>query len=148
MGAVTFRVKPLLEDGLGAIPVPFEPREVFGRVRAPVVVTLGSYVYRSTVAVMGGLTFVPLRKSHQVACGLDLSGEIEVTLTLDEAPRRVEVPPGLAVILDADPALQAAWESLSLTHQREAVEALVEARRPQTRVRRLEQLVGRLRGLA
>lgn len=147
MAEVTFRVMPIMEEGMCAIPLPFDPREIFGKARAPVVVTLGAHSYRSTVAIMGGRTFVPLRKSHQQACGLDLHREVEVTLALDEAPRVVEVPRGLAILLEGDPDLKAAWSALSYTHQREHVEALEGAKRPETRMRRLEQLVLRLRGV-
>ena len=40
------------------VPVPFDPKALCGKVRAPVRVTLNGYTYRSTIASMGG----PLRR--------------------------------------------------------------------------------------
>src|SRR4029078_8664071 len=54
---------------LHAIPVPFDPKDTFGRVRAPVKVTLNGYTYRSTIAAMGGPPLIPFRRSHCEAAG-------------------------------------------------------------------------------
>jgi hypothetical protein len=35
------------------IPVTFDPRSVFGKLRVPVKVTVNGYTYRSTIAAMG-----------------------------------------------------------------------------------------------
>ena len=40
------------DSSMCAIDVPFDPKEVFGKVRAPVKVTLNSYTFRSTIARM------------------------------------------------------------------------------------------------
>jgi uncharacterized protein YdeI (YjbR/CyaY-like superfamily) len=37
-----------------------------------------------------------------------------------------------------------AWKALSFTHQREHVEAIEEAKKPETRVRRIEKAVAEL----
>jgi hypothetical protein len=50
---------------------------VFGKVRAPVKVTLNGYTYRSTIATMGGPPCVPLRKSNREAAGLEGGETIE-----------------------------------------------------------------------
>ena len=47
------------------IPITFDPKTVFGKIRAPVRVTLNGYTYRSTIAAMGGVTCIPLRKSNR-----------------------------------------------------------------------------------
>ncbi len=55
----------LIRDGsMCAIPVAFDPKVVFGKVRAPVKVTLNGYTFRSTIAAMGGPLFIPFRKSN------------------------------------------------------------------------------------
>ena len=66
----TFRVTLHRDGGTCFIPVPFDPAEAFGRVRAPVRVTLNGYTYRSTIAAMGGTVCIPLRKSNREAAGL------------------------------------------------------------------------------
>jgi hypothetical protein len=133
-------------DGVGAIPVPFDPKEVFGKIRAPVVVTLNGYSYRSTIAAMGGPPFVPLRKSHRDAAGLTGGETLEVTLRLDLAERTVEAPSDLVEALKTSPDGWERWAKLSYTHQREHVEAIEGAKKPETRQRRIEAAVAHVAG--
>ncbi|RIA35398.1 uncharacterized protein DUF1905 [Hephaestia caeni] len=128
----------------GAIPVPFDPCDTFGKARPPVVVTLNGHRYRSTIAIMGGVTFVPLRRSNREAAGVAGGDTIEVTLTLDTAPRTVTPPADLITAIHAA-RLEAAWEKLSYTHQREAAEAVEGAKKPETRARRIAATITKLR---
>ncbi|HVF95484.1 MAG TPA: DUF1905 domain-containing protein, partial [Sphingomonas sp.] len=84
---------------MSAIPVPFDPRAAFGKVQAPVAVTLGGFTYRSTISTIGGSPWVPLRLSNRAAAGVSAGDTVEVTLTLDSAPREVAVPADLAAAL-------------------------------------------------
>ena len=59
----------------------------------------------------------------------------------DDAPRSVEVPADLQAALDADQTAREAWARLSFTHQRETVEAITTAKRPETRVRRIAKAI-------
>jgi hypothetical protein len=128
----------------GHIPVPVDPRAVFGRARPPVVVTVAGHRYRSTVAIMSGKVFVPFRAGHRAAAGVKAGDKVQVTLTLDTEPRVVEVPHDLAAALDAA-SLRPAFDLLSFTDQRERAEAVETAKRPETRVRRIAAIVDRLR---
>ena len=60
--------------------------------RPPVVVTVGGYSYRTTVAVMGGGYFVPLAAEHREAAGVLALQEVDVDIELDTAPRVIELP--------------------------------------------------------
>ncbi len=125
-------------DGDGsALPVPFDPQRVFGKIRAPVVVQIGDFSYRSTIAAMGGPLFIPVRKSNREAAGVEIGEEVEVTLTLDEAPRTVELPDDLETAIRAIDGGIEAWEKASYTHRREYVEPINDAKRPETREKRL-----------
>ena len=132
---ITFTVTPRSDGEMFAIPIDFDPRAVFGKARAPVVVAINGYRYRSTIFTMGGETFVPLRKSHREAAGVAGGATYEVTLTLDTAPREVELPDDLAAAIDAR-GLRVAWDRLSFTNKREQVEAITGAKRPETRAKR------------
>jgi hypothetical protein len=136
-----FRTKIVREGSACFIPVPFDPRAVFGRVRAPVRVTLAGYTYPSTIASMGDGPCVPLRRSHREAAGLVGDETVTVTLELDTVKRVVEPPPDLVAALRAAPPAWARWGGLSFTHQREHVEAVLEAKRPETRARRIAAAV-------
>lgn len=129
------------EGSMCFIPVPFDPKTVFGKVRAPVKVTLNGYSYRSTIAAMGGTTCIPLRKSNREAARLEGGETLEVRLDLDEETREVAPPPDLVKALrDAPPAWDR-WQELSFTHQREYVQSLEDAKKPETRARRIENAV-------
>ncbi len=56
-----------------------------------------------------------------------------------------EVPPDLADALAADAAAQAAFEALPASHRREYVQWIGEAKRAETRARRIERTLERLR---
>lgn len=128
----------LKRDGaMCAIPVTFDAREVFGKARAPVKVTLNGYSFRSTIFTMHGETWIPLRQSNREAAGLEGDEMLSVTIALDTAKRTIAAPPDLARALKADKSAKASWDALSFTHQREHVEALLGAKKPETRERRL-----------
>jgi uncharacterized protein YdeI (YjbR/CyaY-like superfamily) len=57
----------------------------------------------------------------------------------------VDVPEDLARALRADPALLAAFERMPPSHQREYVAWVEEAKRPETRARRIAQAAERVR---
>ena len=126
---------------MSAIPVPFDPKPVFGKVRAPVRVTLNGYTFRSTIAAMGGPACVPLRRSNREAAGLEGTENIEVTLELDTEKREVKPPSDLMKALKAAPAAWDRWRELSFSHQREYAEAVEEAKKPETRARRIASAV-------
>lgn len=137
----TYKTEIVREGSTCYIPVPFDPKPVFGKVRAPVTVTVNGYTYRSTIAPMGGVTCIPLRRSNREAAGLEGGETVTVTLDLDEATREVEPPADLAAALQAAPPAWERWQELSFTHQREYTEAVEEAKKPETRARRIEEAV-------
>lgn len=121
--------------------VPFDPREVFGKARAPVKVTLNGYTFRSTIFDMGEGRFIPLRKSNREAAGLQGGETIEITLELDTEKREVTPPADLVAALKAAPGAWEGWGLLSFTFQRETVEGVEGAKRPETRTKRIGQAV-------
>lgn len=125
---------------VGHITLPFDARAVFGRARPPVTVEVNGHRFRSTVAVMGGEAFVPFRRSHRAAAGVADGDAFTVTLTLDAAPRTVEPPADLSAALEAVGARER-WKKLSVSHQRDHVEAIAAARKPETRARRVARCV-------
>jgi uncharacterized protein YdeI (YjbR/CyaY-like superfamily) len=68
-----------------------------------------------------------------------------IELEADDQPRTVAPPADLADALTADPEAKAAFDGLSFTHQREYAEWVAEAKRAETRRRRVEQAVQMLR---
>lgn len=127
----------------GAIPVPFDQRALFGKARPPVIVSIGAHSYHSTIAIMSGVTFVPLRRSNREAAGVGVGDTFDVTLTLDTAPREVPLPDDLGTAID-QAGRRADWDTLSFTTRRELAEGVEEAKRTETRVRRIDAVIERL----
>ena len=140
----TFKATIVREGSMCLIPVPFDPKPVFGKVRAPVKVTLNGYTYRSTIASMGEGPCLPLRRSNREAAGLEGGETLPVTLELDTAPREVKPPADLVKALKAAPPAWDRWRELSFSHQREYAEAVAEAKKPETRARRIAGAVDAL----
>ena len=59
----------------------------------------------------------------------------------DDEPRVVVVPSDLKAALAANPAARAVWEKMSYTHRKEYVQAVLDAKRLETRLRRIEKTV-------
>ena len=113
--------------------------------RPPVVLTVNGYTYRNTVAVMGGKYMVGFSSEHRAASGLTGGDTIEVEIALDTAPRIVELPKDFALALDAG-GLRAAFDKLAPSHRKEHVRAIEDAKTAETRVRRIEKALEKIRG--
>ena len=130
----------------GFVELPFDVKEHFGKARPPVRVTINGYTYRSTPSVYGGRYFVPVRKSNQEAAGIEPNDIVSVTISADTDVREVEPPADLLAALKKNAAAKARWEKLAYTTKKEHALALTEARKPETRARRLEKIMKDLSG--
>jgi uncharacterized protein YdeI (YjbR/CyaY-like superfamily) len=86
---------------------------------------------------MGEGPCLPLRRSNREAAGLEGGETLKVTLELDTEKRVVEPPRDFVKALRATPPAWERWKELSYSHQREYVEALESAKKPETRTRRM-----------
>ena len=114
--------------------------------RPPVVVNVNGYEYRSTVAPMGGKYLLPFSAERRKESGIGGGDAIDVELTLDTTPRTVEIPDDLRSALDASATAAAAWEKLSYTHRKEHVRSVLDAKKAETRTRRIAAVVAKLEG--
>ena len=131
----------------GYIELPFDPKEVFGKVRAPVKVTLNGYTFRTTIAAMGGPPCIGIRTSYREAARLEGGEKVEVRVDLDTERREVNPPADLVKALKAAPPAWERWGELSFTHQREHAEAVEGAKKPETRARRIANAVAMVRAM-
>ena len=146
--AKTFKTTIFRDGSMCFIPVTFDPKDVFGKVRAPVKVTVNGYTYRSTIAAMGGPPCIPLRRSNREAAGLEGGETLDVRLELDTDTREVKPPADFVKALKAAPEAWDRWHDMSYSHQREYAEAVAEAKKPETRARRIAGAVKMIRGKA
>jgi uncharacterized protein YdeI (YjbR/CyaY-like superfamily) len=68
-----------------------------------------------------------------------------VAIELDDAPRQVEIPEALATALATDSEASAAFESMAYTHRKDYARWITEAKRDETRQRRVQQALEMIR---
>ena len=116
-----------------------------GKKRPPVVAAINGFELRTTIAVYGGKCYIPARKEVRAAAGVKHGDRVTIQMRPDDAPREVETPPELAALLKKDASSRAAWEKLAYSHKKEYVQWITEAKREETKSRRLEQAIVMLR---
>ena len=117
--------------------VPFDLKEAFGRARPPVKVTIGGHTWRTTPGVYDGVGYVVVNRSVKAATGVDAPDRVSVEMDVDTEPRTVRVPADLRDALRAHDAAWKSFQKLSFSHRREYAEWVEEAKRPETRARRI-----------
>jgi bacteriocin resistance YdeI/OmpD-like protein/uncharacterized protein DUF1905 len=127
------------------IEVPLDVRASFGEARPPVRGTVNGVPFRSRLMVYGGVTWLGLRNELRREAGLSDGDSVDVAIERDDAPREVEVPAELASGLASDPAAAGVYESLSFTHRREYAEWIADAKKEETRTRRVAKALAMLR---
>jgi hypothetical protein len=139
MAKKTFKTTLIKNDDTAgcAINLPFDPKEAFGKGRAPVNVTINRYTFRTTIFCMSGCNFVPVNKANREGAGIAAGDKVAVTMELDTAPRVITVPADFAKALKNDKKATAAWEKLSYTHRKEYVNWITDAKKPENRTRRI-----------
>ena len=125
--------------------IPFDLTEAFGRARPPIRVTIRGHTWRTTPGVYDGVGHVVVNRSVKEATGVDAPDRVRVTMELDEEPRTVDVPEDLQAALAGAPEASTAFDHLSFTHRREYVEWIAEAKRPETRARRIADTIDRVK---
>ena len=116
-----------------------------GAKRFPVRATVNGYTWRTSVARMGGEFLLGLNREVRQGAGAEAGDTVEVEIELDDAPREVEVPEALADALAADPTAKQAFDGLAYTHRKEYARWIAEAKRDETRERRVSEALERLR---
>ena len=126
------------------ITIPFDVEEIFGAKRVPVKVSVNGAENRTTIFRMGGKYLIAVPKVFRDAANIKAGEKITVTLEKDTEKRTVEVPPDLAEALQKAGLIHV-FAKMSFTHQKEYVVAVKDAKREETRVRRIEKTIEMLK---
>ncbi len=125
------------------ITIPFNVEKIFGAKRVPVKITINGATHLSTIIRMGGKYVVGVPKVFRQAANVKAGELIAVTLEKDTEKRQVEIPKVLAeAIAKAD--VSNVWEKLSYTCRKEFANAVTEAKREETRTKRVEKTIEQL----
>jgi len=108
-------------------------------------VTIGGHTYRTTVAVRGGRFLIPVSAENRAGAGIVAGDELDIDIELDTEPREVSVPSDFADALTRDTEAKRSFESLSYSHKLRHVLAIEQAKKPETRQRRIDKAIDMLR---
>jgi hypothetical protein len=129
------------------VPVPRDVAAKLGLKGMPKIqAVIAGQPYRGSLMPMGDGTYcLGILKSIQAAAGVGFGDTVDVLLELDTAPRTVEPPADLALAMARDEKMAASWEKLSFTNKKEMALGLEQAKKPETRERRLKAAIAKLR---
>lgn len=128
------------------IVVPADVMDALAAGKKPAVrVTINGHTYRSTVATIEGRPMVGVSAENRAAAGVAGGDDVEVEVELDTAPRTVEVPEDFVAALARYPDARGFYDRLNYSERRWFVLGIEDAKTPETRARRVEKAVERLR---
>ena len=105
-----------------------------------VIVNVDGVTFRRTARPDGkGGHFILFNAEMRERSGVEPGDRVRVGLEVDHAPRTVDTPRELEQALRSDPPARDAYRAMPLSHRRAYVEFIEEAKRPETKVRRVQQ---------
>jgi len=126
--------------------VPDDVVAALGAGKRPAVrVMVGQHSYRTTIASMGGRFMIPLSAENRGAAGVTASDQVDIHIEPDTGPRDVAVPADLADALAHEQPAREFFEALAHTHRKEWARWIEDAKKPETRARRLTATLDALR---
>jgi hypothetical protein len=104
--------------------------------------TLEGVDYRSSLMMYSGIFHLGVHKATIAAAKVGPGADVEVTIEIDDKPLPTDsVPKDLQAAIDASKAAQNGWALLAPSHKREHVKHVTEAKKPETRDKRIATAV-------
>jgi hypothetical protein len=125
---------------------PHSVPELFGvKGRVPVTATFDGEPYRGSLMKMGGgdTHLLGMLREIRETIGKQPGDTVHVTVLLDTTPRTIELATDARAALE-ESGQAAAFDALSYSHQREYQQWIDGAKRPETRLSRIEKMTGML----
>ena len=128
------------------VEIPFDVEKAFGSKRPKVRAMIEGVPYRGTLVRMGSERHILIiLKGIRAQIGKSFGDEVMISVEPDTKPRVVEIPPELAKAFKKEKAALAYFNSLAFSHQREYVGYIIEAKKEETRARRVTQTIDMLK---
>ena len=99
----------------------------------------------SLVPMGGGEHAIHVRQEIRKYIGKNEGDEVEIVVEEDLSPLKLEIPEDFMWLLEEDPELKRKFEKLSFSYQSVIIAHINEAKRIETRVRRIENMLSRIR---
>jgi hypothetical protein len=126
------------KDASAAFTLPFDTRDVWGKAKVPVKVTINGYTWRSTVGNRGGIQYIVVNAEARRSAGVKAGDVVTIALELDTEKREIKTPLPLQKALGAK--FSQKLNGLSFTHKKEFIVWYSEAKKEDTRIRRVEKM--------
>lgn len=104
-------------------------------------VTVRGYTYRTTVGSVNGTAMLSVSADVREAAGITAGEELDVTIEPDTEPREVPLLPDRDAALGDQADARRFYDSLSYSRQLAYVTWIEDARKPETRSRRVAETV-------
>lgn len=119
--------------------------ELGGNRRAALKVTVNGHAYRTTATGVGGQCRVVFAMRDRAAAGVAAGEIVTVELELEDGRREVEISPDLKLALSGSGLLER-FEALNYGDRRLLARGVAEAKRLETRTRRIDAILKKLAG--
>ncbi|MEP6470065.1 MAG: YdeI/OmpD-associated family protein [Chloroflexota bacterium] len=106
--------------------------------------TLNGTALRSSTMPYQGAFYLGVHKATREAAGVNMGDEVEIALMRDDSPRVLELPPEFEAAFAEEPALRQRFEALSLSRRHDLAGPISDAKKPETRSKRLEKALAGL----
>jgi Bacteriocin-protection, YdeI or OmpD-Associated/Domain of unknown function (DUF1905) len=123
------------------LPIPLDVPTVFGtKARVAVKGTMNGAPFRNSLLPNGDTTHsMAVNKELLASAKAGVGDSVEVVLSLDTERREVSVPEDLQSALSASSGIEQAFGQLAYSYQKEFVEWITSAKKPETRVKRIDK---------
>jgi len=127
------------------LPIPAAVAKGFGtKARVPVCGTINGFAFRTSILPEGdGTHAMPVNKEMLKGAQATAGQTVAVVLEMDTAPRTVPLPDDMTTMLAKTPYAEV-FGALSYSKRKEFVDWIEQAKRPETRAKRLEAMIGLL----
>ncbi len=107
--------------------------------------TFDGVEFRSNLASMGERLVLGVHKATVEAARVDIGDSVKLVMELDNAPGPTDaVPSDLGAALRKNKLAAAVWDKLAPSHKREYIGAIMEAKKEETRARRIAKAIEEL----
>ncbi len=145
MSQHSFQAKVVVSGSRAYVAIPFDPDEVWGeRARHDVTGTVKGRDFRGRIQSIQGAPALSLGPAWRRDNGVQVGDLVQVVLR-PEGPQVSEMAADIAAAFVANPEARAVFEGLSTFCRKNYMRWIDSAKRPDTRARRITQMMGMLR---
>ncbi|OWY25182.1 DUF1905 domain-containing protein [Sphingobacteriales bacterium UPWRP_1] len=138
----TAQLLPITNMDAAYIEIPFDVKTEFGKANCKVKATFDGEPYRGSVMSEGNGTYSLLvLKEIRQKIGKKVGETVTITLQPDTEERTVNIPDDLIQVFEQHPAVKQMFNNFSYTHRKEYVRWIEDAKKPETRQRRIQKAI-------